>query len=139
MQIVQDEGLVGKMADKVMLITGGSAGMGAEPARAFHATGAKVFLTVRDLEKGQKVVESIKSDDTSNKAEIIMIPMELDSLDSVRAGARELDSQTDKLHILVNDAGVMATPSGRTEDGFETQFGTNHLAHFLLFHLLTPT
>ncbi|KAG6999331.1 hypothetical protein G7Y79_00036g072870 [Physcia stellaris] len=139
MQIVQDEGLVGKMADKVMLITGGSAGMGAETARAFHATGAKVFLTVRDLEKGRKVVESIKSDDTSNQAEIIMIPMELDSLDSVRAGAKELLSQTDKLHILVNNAGVMATPEGRTKDNFETQFGTNHLAHFLLFHLLKPT
>ena len=139
MQIVRDEGLVGKLADKVMLITGGSAGMGAETARAFHATGAKVFITVRNLEKGRKVVESIKSDDTSNKAEIIMIQMELDSLDSVRAGAKELLSQTDKLHILVNNAGVMATPPGRTKDGFETQFGTNHLSHFLLFHLLKPT
>lgn len=139
MQIVQDEGLVGKLAGKVMLITGGSAGIGAETARAFHATGAKVFLTVRDLEKGRKVVESIMSDDKSNTADVIMIPMELDSLDSVRAGAKELLTKTDKLHILVNNAGVMATPEGRTKDGFETQFGTNHVAHFLLFQLLKPT
>ena len=138
-QIIKDEDLVGKLTDKVMLITGGSAGIGAETARAFHATGAKLFLTVRDLEKGQKVVDSILSDDTSNRAEIIMIKMELDSLDSVRAGAQEVLSRTDRLNVLVNNAGVMATPEGRTKDGFETQFGTNHLAHFFLFQLLKST
>ena len=139
MQIVNDEGLGGKLTDKVMVITGGSAGIGAETARAFHATGAKLFLTVRDLEKGQKVVDSMRSDDECNKGEIIMIKMDLDSLDSVRAAAKEILAQTDKINILVNNAGVMATPEGRTKDGFETQFGTNHLAHFLLFRLLKPT
>lgn len=139
MQIVQDEGLVGKLAGIVMLITGGSAGIGAETARAFHATGAKVLLTVRDLEKGQQVIDSILSDDRSSKAEIIAIKMELGSLDSVRAGAQEVLSKTDKLNVLVNNAGVMATPEGRTKDGFETQFGTCHVAHFLLFQLLKAT
>lgn len=139
MQIVKDEGIVGKLTDKVMLITGGSAGIGAETARAFHATGAKLFLTVRDFEKGQKVVDSILSDDPSNQAEITMIKMELDSLDSVQTGVKEVLSKTDRLNVLVNNAGVMATPEGRTKDGFETQFGTNHLAHFLLFQLLKPT
>ena len=139
MQIVNDEGLIGKLTDKVMLITGGSAGIGAETARAFHAMGAKLFLTVRELEKGQKVVEAILADDPSNHAEIILIKMELGSLDCVRAGAKDLLGKTDKLNVLVNNACVMATPESRTKDGFESQFGTNHLAHFLLFQLLKPT
>lgn len=139
MQIVKDEDLVGKLTDKVMVITGGSAGIGVETARAFHATGAKLFLTVRDVAKGQRVVESIMADDPTNTAEINLVKMELDSLDSIRAGAKDILSKTDKIHILVNNAGVMATPEGRTKDGFETQFGTNHVAHFLLFQLLKPT
>ena len=138
-QIVQDEGLVGKLAGTVMLITGGSAGIGAETARAFHATGARVLLTVRDLKKGQQLVDSILSDKKSSKAEILLIKMELSSLDSVRAGAQEILSKTDKLNVLVNNAGVMATPEGRTKEGFETQFGTCHVAHFLLFQLLKAT
>ena len=139
MQIVHDEGLVGRLAGKVMLITGGSAGIGAETARAFHATGVRVLLTVRNLEKGQQVVDSILSDNKSSKAEIILIKMELNSLDSVRAGAQQIFSRTEKLNVLVNNAGVMATPEGRTKDGFETQFGTCHVAHFLLFQLLKAT
>lgn len=139
MQIVKDEDLVGKLTDKVMVITGGSAGIGVETARAFHATGARVFLTVRDVAKGQKVIDSIMADDLANKADISLVKIELDSLDSVRAGARDLLSQTDKINVLVNNAGVMATPEGRTKDGFETQFGTNHVSHFLLFQLLKPT
>ena len=141
MQIVQDEGLVGQLAGKVMLITGGSAGIGAETFRAFHATGARVLLTVRDVEKGQQVVDSILSDNrcSGSKADINLIKMELSSLDSVRAGAQEILRKTDTLNVLVNNAGVMATPEGRTKDGFETQFGTCHLAHFLLFQLLKPS
>jgi NAD(P)-dependent dehydrogenase (short-subunit alcohol dehydrogenase family) len=139
MQIVRDEDLVGKLTDKVMVITGGSAGIGVETARAFHATGAKLFLTVRDIAKGQKVVDSITAGDPTNKAEINLIKMELDSLDSIRAGAKDLLGQTHKINILVNNAGVMATPEGRTKDGFEIQFGTNHLAHFLWFQLLKQT
>ncbi|MCJ1423737.1 hypothetical protein MMC29_001621 [Sticta canariensis] len=139
LQIVKDEGLDGKLADKVILITGGSSGIGIETARTLHATGARLFLPVRDIEKGQKVVDSIRSDDESNKAEIILIKMELDSLDSIRNGVKEILSKTDRLNVLVANAGVMATPESRTKDGFETQFGTNHIAHFLLFQLLKPT
>lgn len=110
-----------------MVITGGSAGVGAETARAFQATGAKLFLAVRHFEKRQKVVGLILSDDESNKAEITMIKMAFDLLDSVRTGAKEILSKTDRLNILVNNAGVIATPEGRTKDGFGTQFGTNHI------------
>lgn len=139
LQIVKDEGLGGKLTDKVMVITGGSAGIGVDTAKAFHATGAKLFLPVRNIEKGQKVKDSILSVDKSNNAEIILVKMELDSLDSVRAGAKEILSKTDRINVLVNNAGVAAMPEGRTKDGFETQFGTNHVAHFLLFQLLKPT
>ena len=105
MQIVQDEGLTGKLTDKVMLVTGGSSGIGIETVRAFHATGAKVFTTVRDLAKGQKIVDELRKHDPSNKAEIVLIKLELDSLDSVRAGAKEILGKTDKLNVLVNNAG----------------------------------
>ena len=71
--IVKDEDLVSNLTDTAMLITGGSASIGAETARAFHATGAKLFLMIRDLEKGQKVVDSILSNDTSSRAEVIRI------------------------------------------------------------------
>ena len=138
LQIVDDECLTGKLTDKVMVITGGSAGIGVETARAFHAAGAKVFVTVRDVDKGRKVVDSIKSDDKSNTAEIILVKMVLNSLESVRAGAKDIWAKTTQLNVLVNNAGVMATPEGRTVDGFEIQFGTCHLAHFLLFQLLKP-
>ena len=139
LQIVDDEGLKGKLTDKVMLVTGGSSGIGIETVRAFHATGAKVFTTVRDLAKGQKVVDEIMERDPSSKAEIVLLKMELDSLESVRAGAMEILGKTGKLNVLVNSAGVMATPYGKTEDGFETQFGTNHIGHFMLFQLLKDT
>lgn len=126
--VVKDEDLVGKLTDKVMLITGGSAGIGAETARAFHATGAKLFLTIA---KGRQF-----SDDTSNRTEIILIKMELYPLDSVRAGAQQVLRRTGRLNVLVNNAGVKAMPQGGTKEGFETQFGTNHLAHFFLFQVL---
>lgn len=139
LQIVKDEGLEGKLSDKVMLVTGTSSGIGIETLRALHATGATVYGTVRNVEKGQKIVDEILASDPSNKAPIHLIHIELDSLDSVRAGAAEFLKKSSKLNILVNNAGVMATPEGRTKDGYETQFGTNHMGHFLLFQLLKST
>ncbi|KAH6985225.1 hypothetical protein EDB80DRAFT_756735 [Ilyonectria destructans] len=125
LEIVKDEGLVGKLADKVVFITGANQGIGLETARAIHATGATVFLGVRDLKKGQE-------------AKLQLIQLELDSLDSVRSSANDFLSKSSKLNILINNAGIMATPEGRTKDGSERQFGTNHLGHFLLFQLLKP-
>lgn len=127
------------MTDKVMFVTGASSGIGIETARAFHTTGATVFIGVRDIKKGQEVVDEIFSSDISNKAPIHIIEMSLDSFASVRAAAAEFLKQSNQLNVLVLNAGVMATPPGRTVDGFETQFGTNHLGHFLLFQLLKPT
>ncbi|KAL8851645.1 MAG: hypothetical protein Q9221_003482 [Calogaya cf. arnoldii] len=133
--IVKDEGLEGKLADKVVLITGCSSGIGIETARAIAATGAKVFCTVRDNKKGESALA-----DVLKSGKVVLVHMDLNSLDSVRSAAKSVLSQTSALNILINNAGIMATPTLiKTADGFESQFGTNHLAHFLLFELLKPT
>ena len=139
LHIINDENLEGKWADKTILVTGGNAFVGAETARALHATGAMVFITVRDTAKGQKAINEIFKSDPSNKAPIHMISMSLDDLDSVRQGAEAFLKQSrSKLNLLVCNAGVMATPYSLTRDGHETQFATNYLSHFLLFQLLKP-
>lgn len=137
LQVVQDEGLVGKLSDKVFLITGVSSGIGIETLRALHTTGAHVYGTVRNLPKGQAVVDQILSEKHPGGGKISLIEMSLDSLSSVRSGAASfLQKSIGQLNVLVGNAGVMACPYSKTQDGFETQFGTDHLAHFLLFHLL---
>ncbi|OAG05693.1 putative short-chain dehydrogenase [Paraphaeosphaeria sporulosa] len=137
-QIVKDEGRVGKLSDKVIFITGASSGLGIETARALHETGAKLYLGVRDLEKGKKVVDDILSKSTIN-GDIELLQIGLDSLESVRKAAEEFKTRSGKLNILINNAGIMALPHRTlTQDGHEAQFATNHLAHFLLFQLLKP-
>ncbi|GJC78750.1 short-chain dehydrogenase TIC 32, chloroplastic [Colletotrichum liriopes] len=139
LQVVENEGLIGKLSGKVVLITGANAGIGVETARAIHATGATLFLTARDSVKAQQAVDSIKNGPgPKSDAPIHTIELRLDSLASVRSAAKAFFSMSDKLNILILNAGVMATPEGKTEDGFETQFGTNHLGHFLFFQLLKP-
>lgn len=133
--IVKDEGLEGKLQDKVVLITGCSSGIGIDTARAIALTGAKVFCTVRDVKKGEAALG-----DTLKPGQVELVKMDLNSLESVRDAAKEVLSKTKTLNILINNAGIMAVPNVvKTLDGFETQFGTNHLAHFLLFELLKPT
>lgn len=139
LQVIEDEGLVGKLTDKVFLITGVSSGIGIETLRALHTTGAHVFGTVRSLSKGQKVVDDILSEAHPSGGKITLIDVSLDSLASVRSGVADfLQKSGNKLNLLVANAGIMATPYEKTKDGFESQFGTNHLAHFLLFQLLKP-
>ncbi|KAJ2977762.1 hypothetical protein NQ176_g4186 [Zarea fungicola] len=131
LQIIQDEGLEGKLTDKVALVTGCSSGIGVETARALFASGATVFLTARDLAKARTALSDIVSSER-----VHILDLDLNSLESVRACAKSFLSQSPKLNIFIANAGVMACAEGRTEDGFETQFGTNHLAHFLLFNLV---
>lgn len=138
LQIIDDEKLAGKWTDKVIIITGCTAGIGIETARALHATGAKLYLTVRNKEKGEKVIADILSSSKSSSP-IELIHMDLSSLESVRAAAKDFLTRSKQLNILINNAGVMATPQGQTTDGFETQLGTNHFGHFLFFQLLKPT
>jgi NAD(P)-dependent dehydrogenase (short-subunit alcohol dehydrogenase family) len=137
LQIIEDEGLFGHLSDKTFLVTGVSSGVGIDTVRALHATGAHVYGTVRNLERGQKVVDQILSEKREGGGKIDLIELELDSFESVKKGAQDFLSKSGgKLNALVANAGVMMTPEGRTKDGWETQFGTNHLGHFLLFQLL---
>jgi NAD(P)-dependent dehydrogenase (short-subunit alcohol dehydrogenase family) len=138
LQIIEDEGLIMKWTDKTIMITGGSSGIGIETARALHYTGAQIFITTRDLAKAEKVCEDILAS-SSCKKQIGIIEMELDSLASVTAGVQDFLSQSVQLSILINNAGVMAAPKGKTVGGFETHMGTNHFSHFLLTKLLLPT
>ncbi|KAI1327910.1 short-chain dehydrogenase [Xylariaceae sp. FL0255] len=131
-QIVEDEDLVDAWKSKVILITGVSSGIGVETARVLALTGATVFGTARNLEKardalGAKLLES---------GRVKLLLMDQSDLASVRACAAEFRRQSGTLNIIVNNAAVMNTPKSQTKDGFELQFGTNHLSHFLLFHLL---
>lgn len=134
LQIVQDNDLVEKLVGKVALVTGTSSGIGIETALALKAAGMHVFGAVRNLTKAK---EALKDDLEPGRLELLEVDM--DSLDSVRACAKELLSKTNALNLFIANAGIMMTPDSKTKDGFETQFGTNHLAHFLLFELLKPT
>ncbi|KAF2808689.1 NAD(P)-binding protein [Mytilinidion resinicola] len=133
-QIVNDEGLEGKLTGKVAFITGCSSGIGIDTARAMKATGARVFAAVRDVKKGENALAGILE---PGRCELITL--DLDSLDSVRRCVADFLSRSSTLNILINNAGIMACPEEKTADGFERQMGTNHLAHFLLFQLLKPT
>jgi NAD(P)-dependent dehydrogenase (short-subunit alcohol dehydrogenase family) len=134
LQIIKDENLEGKLAGKVILITGCSSGIGIETARAFFVTGATLYLTVRDVAKAKTVLPDLITSDR-----VHLLELDLNSLESVRACASNFLSTSKTLNIFIANAGVMACPEGRTEDGFEVQMGTNHLAHFLLFNLIKPT
>ncbi|KAI0426078.1 putative short-chain dehydrogenase [Xylaria sp. FL1042] len=137
-QIIHDEGLVNGMVGKVMLVTGSTSGIGVDTVRALHLTGADVYMQARDLEKAQALKDDIlKTSEGKGKLDIVV--MDLTSFKSIREGVRDFLTKTQKVNVLINNAGVRNTPEGRTDDGFETQFGVNHLAHFLLFQLLQPT
>lgn len=110
LKVVEDEGRVNNMTDKVMLVTGCSSGIGIETARALHATGATLFMHVRDLKKGEAVVKDILAT-SPGKGKIELLRFDLDSLDSVRAGAAEFLKKSDKLNVLVNNAGNPHPPS----------------------------
>jgi len=121
---------------KVALVTGGSSGLGHETARVLSARGAHVILTARDVPKGESVAAGIRASTGNERVEVE--ELELGSLKSVRAFARRFLARHPVLHILVNNAGVMACPPAKTADGFELQFGSNHLGHFLTTCLLAP-
>lgn len=134
-QIIKDEGAEGKLVGKVVVITGTSAGIGIETARALSLTGARLLLTARNLDKAKSALDGILE-----PGRVELVEMDNKSLDSVRAAAKTiLEKSNNQVNILINNAGIMALPTlEKTKDGFEMQFGVNHLAHFLLFELLKP-
>jgi NAD(P)-dependent dehydrogenase (short-subunit alcohol dehydrogenase family) len=116
---------------KRILVTGASAGLGVETARSLAAHGANVVGTARDLDKAKRTTPEVSKAAAESGSSFEVIELDLSSLKSVRAAADKLVSDGRLFDIVIANAGVMATPFGKTEDGFETQFGTNHLGHFV--------
>ena len=123
---------------KRILVTGVSAGIGVETARALAAHGAQVTGAARDLEKAAAATAQVRKDAAANGGSFELIALDLASLKSVRACADELLARGEAFDVVIANAGVMATPFGHTVDGFETQFGTNHLGHFVLVNRIAP-
>ncbi|KAI8652081.1 hypothetical protein NCS56_01424900 [Fusarium sp. Ph1] len=122
LKIIRDEGLDGEFTEKVFLITGCTSGVGVEIPRAIHATGADVYITGRQADKGKEVVNRILADGKPGK----------------KAAANFLElSKT--LNVLICNAGIALAPQDATQDGHETHFGVNYVAHFALFHELRET
>lgn len=119
---------------RVAVITGANTGLGYETAAALAEHGAHVVLAVRNLDKGKDAVARITA--KSSQADLALQELDLSSLESVRTAAEQLRSDYDRIDLLINNAGVMWTPKSTTADGFELQFGTNHLGHFAFTGLL---
>jgi NAD(P)-dependent dehydrogenase (short-subunit alcohol dehydrogenase family) len=119
---------------RTAVITGANTGLGYETAAALAAKGAHVVLAVRNLEKGKAAADLIGR--ATPGASVAIQELDLTSLDSIRAAADQLRASHESIDLLINNAGVMTTPKSTTKDGFELQFGTNHLGHFALTNLL---
>ncbi|MEE7506881.1 SDR family NAD(P)-dependent oxidoreductase [Methylobacterium mesophilicum] len=127
-----DEVLAGvDLSGKRVLVTGVSAGLGIETARALAAHGAQVVGTARNLAKAEAATGAVR-EQVAKDGSLELIALDLASLASVRGCADALLAHGRPFDVVIANAGVMATPLGRTADGFETQFGTNHLGHFVL-------
>ena len=127
-----DEVLQGiDLTEKRVLVTGVSAGLGLETARALAAHGAEVVGAARDLSKAQRVAEQVRSQ-AARGGSLQLVQLDLASLESVRRCADGLLAAAKPFDVIIANAGVMACPKGTTVDGFETQLGTNHLGHFVL-------
>jgi NAD(P)-dependent dehydrogenase (short-subunit alcohol dehydrogenase family) len=128
-----DDVLAGvSLRGKRVLVTGASAGIGVETARSLAAHGAHVVGAARDLKKAQAATERVRKDAAAKGGSFELVELDLANLKSVRACADGLVAKGEPLDVIIANAGVMATPFGHTADGFETQFGTNHLGHFVL-------
>ena len=125
------------LSGKTVIMTRSNSGLGYEGARALARKGAQVVLACRNPEKGRAALEAIRSEQPS--ASLELMELDLASLDSVRAFAKAFIDKHPRLDVLCNNAGVMALPKCTTADGFEMQFGTNHLGHFALTGLLLET
>lgn len=136
-----DEVLAGiDLSGKRALVTGGASGIGAETARALAAHGASVIIAARNLEMARQVrsdiLVSLGASDASDQ--VSLLELELGSLKKIETAVEAFAKSFDRLDILINNAGIMACPYGKTEDGFEMQFGTNHIGHFYFTNLMVP-
>jgi len=123
---------------KRILVTGVSAGLGVETARSLAAHGAHVVGAARDLAKAKAATAQVAKDAAANGGSFELIELDLADLKSVRGAADALLAKGKPFDVVIANAGVMATPFGHTADGFETQFGTNHLGHFVFVNRIAP-
>ncbi len=121
---------------RVAVVTGANGGLGLETARALAGAGAHVVMAARNQQKAAAAEADIRAGNPAASLEIVAL--DLGSLESVRKAAEQILAGHDKVDILVNNAGVMATPEQQTADGFEMQFGTNHLGHYVFTAALMP-
>jgi len=126
-----------RLDGKIVVITGCNAGLGKETAIDMANRGATVVMACRASAKSDAALKDVLKRCSSTK--IVLIPLDLSSMESIRNFAKEFLNRYSQLHILINNAGVMMTPYGKTKDGFETQIGVNHFGHFLLTNLLLKT
>ena len=131
-EVARDIDLKGKTA----VVTGVSAGLGVETARVLASRGARVVCVARDQEKTQKAVAGLRAANPKGDFEIALL--DLSDLESVRRGADDIAKRFAKIHLLINNAGVMACPLSRTKEGLDLQLGTNHLGHYVLTARLLP-
>jgi NAD(P)-dependent dehydrogenase (short-subunit alcohol dehydrogenase family) len=127
---------IGELKGKRIIVTGGASGIGYAASEVLASKGAELILAVRSIAKGEKAAGRIRA--LHSGAEVAVMHLDLGDLASVRQFASEFTGRFDRLDILINNAGVMVPPYSRTKDGFELQFGTNHLGHFALTAHLLP-
>ncbi|XP_067298271.1 retinol dehydrogenase 11 [Pseudorasbora parva] len=123
-----------RLDGKTVLITGANTGIGKETAVDMAQRGARVILACRDMGRANKAADEIRK--RSGNGNVVVKRLDLASLQSVRALAKDVQQNEERLDILINNAGIMMCPQWQTKDGFEMQFGVNHLGHFLLTNLL---
>lgn len=123
-----------KIVGKVVIITGANSGIGKETAIDLARRGGKIYIACRDAKRAEDALKEIQTRSGSN--DVHFLQLDLASMDSIREFSKNFHELESQLHILVNNAGVMACPKAATQDGFEMQLGTNHLGHFVLTHLL---
>ncbi len=132
-----DQSKVPPLDGKVVLVTGANAGLGLAAATMFARAGGRVLLACRSQQKAETAMDGIRTE-VGPSADLAFVPLDLASLESVAAAADSVRATESRLDVLVNNAGLMAVDESRTEDGFEMQFGVNHLGHFALTAGLAP-
>lgn len=131
-----DRDAMGDQSGRTIVVTGANSGIGFEVTKAFAERGADVVMACRSLDRGNAAREEIRSEADVDDAALAVMELDLADLDSVRSFAETFRAEYSDLHVLCNNAGVMAIPRSETVEGFETQFGVNHLGHFALTGLL---
>ncbi|KAK4551348.1 hypothetical protein LTR86_011223 [Recurvomyces mirabilis] len=125
------------LSEKVILVTGGNSGLGAESIlQLAKHNPSRIYLAARTKSKASRAIEDIER--RVPQAAITFLELDLSSFGSIKRAANTLIQSAERLDVLMNNAGIMATPAGLTKDGYEVQFGTNHVGHALLTRLLLP-